>query len=303
MPPYGIVVVTHNSAREIGACLDAALPTGAEIVVVDNASADFTREEIARRGVRLIANPENRGFAAAVNQGIRALSTPLILLLNPDAMLASGIEALAEACARPDAAGAGGALLSPAGSPQIGFMVRRFPSPAALIFEALLFNRLWPRNPVNWHYRCLGLDYSLCQQVEQPAGAFLMVRRDRWVALGGFDEEFYPVWFEDVDFCRRAAGKGYRFYFVPRAVAKHTGGHSVRKIAVEKRRLYWYRSLLRYAARHFRPGAVRAVSLAVMVGSIPRALADIALSRSLKPIAVYIGIVTLAGRRLLSPGR
>src|ERR1022692_3518532 len=84
MGEAGIVVVTYESEAEIGACLDRAQPTGAEIVVVDNASTDRTCQEVTRRGVRLITNPENRGFAAAVNQGIRALDTPFVLLLRSE---------------------------------------------------------------------------------------------------------------------------------------------------------------------------------------------------------------------------
>ena len=117
MREAGIVVVTHESEAEIGSCLDCAQRTGAEIVVVDNASTDRTRQEVTRRGVRLIANPENRGFAAAVNQGIKALDTPFVLLLNPDARLETSIEALVECCRRPGVAGAGGRLVDAAGRP------------------------------------------------------------------------------------------------------------------------------------------------------------------------------------------
>ena len=60
------------------------------VIVVDNASHDETRAAVTSRGVCLIANEENRGFAAAVNQGIRALDTPYILLLNPDSRPANG---------------------------------------------------------------------------------------------------------------------------------------------------------------------------------------------------------------------
>ncbi len=56
MGEAGIVIVTHESEAEIGACLDGAVPTGAEIVVVDNASTDQTCQEVARRNVRLITN-------------------------------------------------------------------------------------------------------------------------------------------------------------------------------------------------------------------------------------------------------
>src|SRR5205085_11469200 len=181
---------------------DAALLTGAEIVVVDNGSSDGTLAEIQRRGVRLIANSSNRGFAGAVNQGVQVLDCPYIVLLNPDAVVVSSLEPLRQACDLPRAAAAGGQLLDASGRPQIGFMARRLPTPAALILEVLLLNRIWPGNPVNRRYRGLDLDYSTRLQVEQPAGAFLMVRRSVLLDLGGLDEDF-PLWFEDVDLCRR----------------------------------------------------------------------------------------------------
>jgi hypothetical protein len=301
MPEAGIVVVTHESEAEIGTCLDCALTTGAEIVVVDNASTDRTCQEATRRGVRLIANPENRGFAAAVNQGIRALDTPFVLLLNPDALLETSLDALVECCRCPGVAGAGGKLVDAAGRPQAGFAVRSLPSPAALVCEALLLNRLWPRNPVNWHYRCLGFDFSTPSDVEQPAGAFLMIRRDVWQELNGFDERFHPLWFEDVDFCWRSRQKGYRMCYTPNAVAKHTGGHSLAKISLENRQLYWYRSLLGFAAKHYGSSTARMVSAAVCLGSIPRMFWGMAAFRSLTPIAGYGKVMALAGRTFIRP--
>jgi len=297
----GIVVVTYESEAEIGACLDSALPTGAEIVVVDNASKDRTCQEVTRRNVRLITNPENRGFAAAVNQGIRVLDTPFVLLLNPDARLQTSLDALIECSRRPGVAGAGGKLVDAAGIAQAGFAVRSLPSPAALICETLLVNRMWPRNPVNWHYRCLGFDFSKPSDVEQPAGAFLMIRRDVWQELNGFDERFYPLWFEDVDFCWRARLRGYRMCYTPNAVAKHTGGHSLAKISLENRQLYWYRSLLGFVAKHCRSSTARMVCAAVILGSIPRMLLGVAALRSLTPIAVYGKVMALAGRTFIRP--
>jgi N-acetylglucosaminyl-diphospho-decaprenol L-rhamnosyltransferase len=294
----GIVIVTHNSAVEIGPCLEAAASTGTQVIVVDNSSLDGTCREVERRGIRLIANTRNLGFAAAVNQGASALDTPFLLLLNPDAVIERGVEALRAACDTPQVAAAGGVLVDTQGRLQIGFMVRRFPTARALCFEALLLNRLWPGNPVNWHYRCMDLDYRAPQDVEQPAGAFLLIRRDVWKELGGFDENFFPLWFEDVDFLKRAKDMGYRIRFVPDAVAKHTGAHSIQKISLEFRQLYWYRSLLKYSAKHFPPGAEKAVCLAVIIGSIMRTLLGISHQRSLKPIAVFGQVVRLAGRQL-----
>lgn len=296
MSDIGIVIVTYNSGKQIGPCLDAAVGSGADIVVVDNGSTDGTLTEIAQRPVSLIANPSNRGFAAAVNQGFSALSCEHILLLNPDAVLQTGLEALREACDLPGSAGAGGLLLDVNGAPQIGFMVRGRTSAPALILEVLLLNRLWPNNQVNRRYRCLQLDYSKRMKVEQPAGAFLMVRRAVWQELGGFDEGFSPLWFEDVDFCRRAMIRGFSLYYVPQAVAKHTGAHSIQGLSVEMRRFYWYRSLLRYAARHFRPLGFRTVALAVVAGSFLRMSLESAFQRSLRPIAIYGKVVRFACR-------
>jgi hypothetical protein len=300
MSEIGIIIVTYNSAAEIGPCLDAALTTGADLVVVDNASHDGTIAEVARRGVRLIANGENRGFAAAVNQGFLILNSTYIVLLNPDAILLSGLDSLREACDLPGTAGAGGQLLDREGRPQVGFMVRRFPTPAALAWEALLLNRIWPNNPINRRYRALDLDPARRATVEQPAGAFLMIRRKVWEELGGFDERFRPLWFEDVDFCRRAVRVGYLLHYIPAAVAKHTGGHSIPQLSVEMRRFYWYRSLLRYSAGHFHPLSFRVVSLAVVAGAVLRAIVESFTQRSLKPIAANGSVVRLAGRCLLS---
>jgi GT2 family glycosyltransferase len=296
MSEIGIVIVTFNSAAEIGACLDAAMAAGAEIVVVDNASHDGTLAEVARRGVRVIANSRNHGFAAAVNQGFAVLDSSYVLLLNPDSVLIGGLEYLRKACDLPRSAGAGGRMLDQQDQPQIGFMVRQLPTPSALILEALLLNRLWPGNPINRRYRGLALDYASTMEVEQPAGAFLMVRRAVWRELDGFDESFFPLWFEDVDFCRRALDRGYRWFYVPDATVRHKGAHSISQLTLEMRQVYWYGGFLRYSAKHFHALTLRVVCLAVVAGSILRMIGDFWRERSLKPVAAYGKVVRLAGR-------
>jgi N-acetylglucosaminyl-diphospho-decaprenol L-rhamnosyltransferase len=304
MAEIGIIIVTYNSADEIGRCLDAAISTGAEIVVVDNASADATVVEVKRRNVRLIANPTNRGFAAAVNQGFTVLNCTYVLLLNPDAVIQTPLDSLRVACELPQSAGAGGLLKGQDGRPQTGFMVRSLPTVSALALEALVLNRVWPGNPVNRRYRNIGRDYSVQSEAEQPAGAFFMVRKAVWQELDGLDERFFPLWFEDVDFCRRIRDRGYRLYFVPEAVAFHTGGHSIPRLPLELRNFYWYRSLLRYTAKHFRPAAYRVVCAAVVMGSVVRSIAESVRRFSWRPLAAYARVVRFAGRGFLfgSPG-
>lgn len=299
MPTAGIVIVTHNSKAEIGPCLQAALATGAEVVVVDNASGDGTVAEVRRRGANVIVNPDNRGFGAAVNQGIRAVGADRILLLNPDAVLQTGIAALCAACEVPEVGSVGGKLVDSNGAVQAGFNVRRLPTPAALAFEVLLINRLWPGNPVNQRYRCYDINLDKPGRVEQPAGAFVMFRREVWERLGGFDEQFYPIWFEDVDFCKRLHDNGYYSYYEPAAVATHQGGHSIRKILLEKREIYWYGSLLKYCFEHFHWGDTRLLCLAVIVGSILRMIVGIIVQGSFKPIGIHGRVILLASRYLL----
>jgi N-acetylglucosaminyl-diphospho-decaprenol L-rhamnosyltransferase len=160
---------------------------------------------------------------------------------------------------------------------------------------------LWPRNPVNRMYRELNRDLNQAGEAEQPAGAFLMFRKDVWEKLGGFDEQFYPVWFEDVDFCRRALDAGYRIRYEPAAVVSHEGGHSVGKIPAGCRAIYWCVSLLKYGAKHFRPWAFRGICSAVVLGSVPRLVAGMISERSLSPLVGYLKIMRFAGACLLLP--
>jgi GT2 family glycosyltransferase len=285
----GVLIVTYNSEDVIRRCLDSCgeLP----VLVVDNASSDNTLKVVGNAGgVRLIANSHNRGFAGAVNQGIEALDCEYVLLLNPDVELRTSVAALVDACSEEGVGIAAGRLESAAGQTQAGFTIRRFPTGAALALEVLGLNRLLPSNPVNRRYRYLDADLTQPADVEQPAGAFLMLRSDAWRRLGGFDTQFYPVWFEDVDYCKRARNAGLRIRYVPQVAACHQGGHSVRELPWDSREVYWYGSLLRYAAKHLTPWALRGVCAAVVWGSAVRAAAEVLRQKSLKPVVVYARI-------------
>ena len=293
------VIVTYNSGAEIGECLASTARYGIPAVVVDNGSQDQTLKVVRSSTALLIANGENRGFAAAVNQGCSAALTPLVLLLNPDTVLITDPRELAAEFELDKVGAASGPLLNFDGSTQAGFMVRRFPTALTLAFEVLGLNRIWPSNRINRQWRCMDLDLSQARDVEQPAGAYLMIRRSVWQLLGGFDEGFYPLWFEDVDFCLRLQQADYRVRFVPRAVAKHTGAHSIRKIPVEFRLFYWYGSLLRYAAKHCRPYARQLLCLAVVSGALARLVPEFVIQPGTKLLKLYGRIVRLAGQHLI----
>ncbi|MEZ5356326.1 MAG: glycosyltransferase family 2 protein [Bryobacteraceae bacterium] len=267
------VIVTYNSADCIGGCLAAAAPCVDRVVVVDNASGDDSVAKArAFPGATVIANARNRGFAAAANQGVVASAAEMILLLNPDVILQTPVDDLVQACRRPGIAAAAGKLADGAGKAQEGFTVRRFPGPAALSFESLGVNRLWPGNPVNRRYRCADLNLEQTQRVEQPAGALLLFRRDLWERLGGFDQRFHPLWFEDVDFMKRTHEAGYAAIYTPSVWGTHSGGHSIPSIGERERRYFWYGNLLLYAAKHFGFWGLRATAASVALGGAVRML-------------------------------
>jgi GT2 family glycosyltransferase len=298
-PTVGVIIVTWNSAADLAACLTAIQThSNCPIVVVDNGSKDQTLA-IARSfaDVTVLNYPQNLGFAGGVNRGAQALATDYLLILNPDCKLLTPFDALVTAAA--DGA-SGGLLVNPDGSIQQGFLSRRFPTPWALALEVLGINRLFPGNPVNRSYRHLDLDTRVQQPVEQPPGAFLCVQRDAFQAIGGFDEDFWPVWFEDVDFCLRLSQSGRPITFTPDARAMHRGGRSVKQIHWPFKELAWYGSLLKYATKHYGWWSRRLVGLAVAAASVPRALTGI-FSRHQRAYAlgVYVRVMRLAWKSLL----
>jgi N-acetylglucosaminyl-diphospho-decaprenol L-rhamnosyltransferase len=272
-----VIIVTYNSREQIGDCLKSLKGCGAEIIVVDNASADGTADIIRERfpQVQLIASERNLGFAAACNLGASKSKGSALLFLNPDVVCQSALgdlEAVLGSSA--DIVAVAPRLVDSAGRPQIGFNVRRLPTTASFICEILLINRLLPNNPVNRAYRCLNMDLSQPAEVEQPAGACLLVRRSAFEQIGGFDEAFYPLWFEDVDLCLRLRRHGKIMYW-PKSTFRHAGGHSLESLTFSERQVYWYRNLLYYEQKHFPWYTGVAVRLTLLCGLGLRIVAEL----------------------------
>jgi len=288
-----VLVVTWNSERWIGACLDA-LPKACEgiswqLVVVDNASGDSSAalaERHAGADGRVFRSETNRGFAGGMNDAIERASGRWLLLLNPDCVLDPGaVPRLVDACeSDPDAAGAAPCLRGPDGSSQSSFQFRRLPTPGAFFAELFFLDRLAPWNPATARYRYRDRDFSKAGEVEQPAFAAVLMRSQIARREGPLDESFYPAWFDDVDYCRRIRGSGYRFLAVPDATGVHAGGASLETLHRGDFAVVWYRNMYRYATKWFTARGAGIVRWSIIGGMMIRiAVTAIGLGRFARP--------------------
>jgi N-acetylglucosaminyl-diphospho-decaprenol L-rhamnosyltransferase len=246
-----VVVVAFESRVLVLAALDSLAAHGGlplDVVVVDNASADGTVAAVRERHprARVLANAENRGFAAACNQGWREGRAPLVLFLNPDAeVLPGALPALAAVLeTRPDAGIAGPRTLNEDGTVQVS-------TGEDLTIASEWRQRRLVRGVRARDARALAEAEARHSREHEPdwvSGACLLARRGVLVAAGGFDEGFF-LYEEDADLCRRARSAGWRVVFTPAAVVRHRLGRSMARAGARARAEY-DRSHLRYYAKH-----------------------------------------------------
>ncbi len=260
-----VAIVNWNSGDWLKACLESLLAVAgsAEIVVVDNASNDGSFDPAVgfKDRVHFIRNSVNRGFAAAVNQGFQATEGAHVLVLNPDIQVMPGaVEILDDFMSTHPRAGAVGGYVGEK------YLPRKFPTPASMIRENLgLGRRAVMSLPLK--------EARNIVRVDQPAAAALMVRRDAFDQVGGFDEKFYPAWYEDVDFCRRLNAAGWEIYFAPHAEFQHEGGYSAGALGAEDFARAYYSNQARYARKHFGSAAAALVRASIAAGMLGRMLA------------------------------
>lgn len=230
-----IIIVNYNTRASLRRCLQSvtAFPPLCEFetIVVDNASIDGSAEMVKKMFPRimLVENRTNRGFAGALNRGIKRSRGDRLLFVNPDVILAPGcIEVLTEFLDRhPEAGICGPKLLNPDGRIQLS--CRAFPTLTNVFFgRRSLWNRFFPQNRMSRSFLKADLDYSIVQEVDWIVGACMMVKRKVVDSIGLFDEDYF-LFVEDTDFCYRARKAGHSVYFVPHAVVTHERGVSMRK--------------------------------------------------------------------------
>lgn len=267
-PDVTAVVVAYNVASLLERCVASLLAEAegsglrCELLVVDNASMDGSADLVRARfpQARLIANAENRGFAAAVNQGLAAAGGRQLLLVNPDCELLPGaLGALVGYMA--EHAGVGVVapqLLNGDRTPQSSR--RRFPSLGTLFVESTLVQWRWPRWPVRpllERFYAGELPDDQAQAVDWAMGACLLARREVVEQVGGLDERFF-MYFEELDWCRRVREAGWEVHWLPAARALHYHSRSADQ-DVLARDVHFHESKYRYAAKYWGPAAASAL--------------------------------------------
>ena len=249
-----IVIVTWNSAADIETCIDSInFGEEFEVIVVDNASGDATRDKLSRyHHLKLVANESNCGYARANNQGLKLATGEYVLLLNPDTRIELGaLDTLACYLDEHPAVGAvAPRLISPDGTTQ--FSIRSLPTAASLLWELVGLARLFPKSRIFGRWKMKYFDYSRTAEVEQPMASCLMVRRSVLDQLGGMDERF-PIFFNDVDLSKRMAEAGWKTTYLADARVIHSHGASTKQVRTKMIRES-HRSAFRYLRKHDRSG-------------------------------------------------
>jgi N-acetylglucosaminyl-diphospho-decaprenol L-rhamnosyltransferase len=242
-PVIHAVVVAYKSADTLRGCVEplAALPH-VRVTVVDNASPDNSGEVVADLPIAVIRAPRNGGFSYGCNLGSAGATAPYLLFVNPDARLdAAALDALVAVLRdEPDTGLVGPRILDDDGS--LSYSLRRFPRLRSTYAQALFLHRLLPR--AAWTDELIR-DEAAYQQPGRPewvSGACMLVRRDAYEEIGGFDERFF-LYCEDTDLCARLWASGRAVRYEPRAEVHHVGGASsgageTQAIAARSRVLY-----------------------------------------------------------------
>jgi N-acetylglucosaminyl-diphospho-decaprenol L-rhamnosyltransferase len=249
--PVAVVAVTYSPGESLTTFLDTlvtATTRPLDIVLADNGSTDGSvAGAAARPGVRVVETGGNLGYGRAANIGVHATTAEFVVVANPDIVWESGCldELLAAARRWSKGAAFGPRIHTPQGV--IYPSARALPSLGRGIGHAL-FGWWWPSNPWTAAYR-VEREAPRERKAGWLSGSCLLLRRDAFDAVGGFDPSYF-MYFEDLDLGDRLSRAGWQNVYVPSAVVTHTGGHATSRDAARMAAEH-HRSAWRYLSRRY----------------------------------------------------
>lgn len=242
-----VVVVSYNTSAYIERCLESLLALDypqVEIIVVDNASTDGSVELLRRRfpQIDLIELPDNKGFAGGASVGLYTAGGDIVAAVNPDVRLDPGwMRAVASTLAREDVGIVGSRILYPD--------KKTIQHAGGVVHYPLATTSHIGRGEHD------NGQYNVTKPVSFVTGAALAMRREVGRHLDFFDEEYFPMYYEDVDLCWRAEKEGLLTIYQPKALAYHEESVTVDR----KGSLYYsfyHANRLRFVVKHYSPEQV-----------------------------------------------
>jgi len=223
-----------------------------EVIVVDNASDDGSVELIKNKfqSVNLIENKSNVGFGRANNQALKIARGTFILLINPDAVVSEDTfdKMISFFKENPDAGLAGCKILNADGSLQLACR-RSFPGPWTSFTKVTGLSNLFPNSKLFARYNLTYLDENNTYEVDAISGSFMMMRKEVYKKIGGFDERFF-MYGEDLDICYRVQQTGYKVYYVHSTQIIHYKGESTKRSDLDETKVF-YNAMHLFVKKHF----------------------------------------------------
>ena len=212
-----------------------------EIFIIDNASddgsVDFINEKFPQ--VKLFANQKNLGFGKANNIGLKEATGEFILLINPDTIVAEDtFEKMIQFFKSDKNVGlAGCKILNPDGTLQLACR-RSFPGPWTSFTKVTGLSSLFPNSKIFARYNLTFLDENQTYEVDAISGSFMMMRKEVYKKVGGFDEQFF-MYGEDLDLCYRIQKNGYKVFYVHTTQIIHYKGESTKRSSLDETKVFY----------------------------------------------------------------
>jgi len=236
-----VIIVNYNVKELLEQCINSVFSSSAnldvEIIVVDNNSFDGSIEYLkskfpANSRLKLIESPVNLGFAKANNLGAKEAKGEYLLILNPDTILQEDTleKSLQYYKEHKDLGALTCKLILPNG--QLDLACRRsFPTPSVAVYRILGLSRLFPKSKTFGKYNLTYLDENKTYEVDAIVGAFMLIKKDVYEKVKGFDEDYF-MYGEDLDLCFRIKQAGYKIVYYPDTSIIHYKGESTKKSSI-----------------------------------------------------------------------
>lgn len=277
-----VIIVNYNVKYYLDQCISSVLRafgemnTPAEIIVVDNHSADGSVDYLEKRYpqmlypmVRFVRSAHNLGFARANNIAIRQSRGEYVLLLNPDTIVGEDVlKASVDFMDVHEDAGAVGVRMLGAQGRRAMESRRGLPTPMVSFFKMLGFCNRWPHHRLFGKYYMGYLPWDEPCQIEVVSGAYCMLRRKALDEVGLLDEDFF-MYGEDIDLSYRVLKGGYHNYYLPVDIL-HYKGESTQKSSFRYVHVF-YEAMLIFFRKHY-SGMTFLLSLPIKTAIYAKAL-------------------------------